>query len=93
MMYVDQAKEQAVIFNYLVNNRYGAGSKFPVKFKGLNSTKKYMVKETNLYPGTNSTLGEGEVYSGDFLMNVGFNPDVRSGRNSVILVVNEVGLN
>lgn len=90
MMCVDKSKKQAVVFNYLVNNRYGAGSKLPVKFKGLNPTKKYMVKETNLYPGTNSTLGEEQVYSGDFLMNVGFNPDVRDGRNSVILLVNEL---
>lgn len=90
MMCVDKSKKQAVVFNYLVNNRYGAGSKLPVKFKGLNPTKKYMVKEINLYPGTNSTLGAGQVYSGDFLMNVGFNPDVRAGRNSVILLVSEL---
>ena len=90
MMYVDQSQKTAVIFNYLVNNRYGAGSKFPIKLKGLNPSTKYTVKETNLYPGTNSTLDVSQVYSGDFLMNVGFNPDVRSGRNSVILLVNEV---
>ena len=90
MIFVDQTKKSAVVFNYLVNNRYGAGSKFPVKFKGLDPSKKYTVKETNLYPGTSSTLDANQVYSGDFLMNVGFNPDVRSGRNSVVLVVNEV---
>ncbi|MFA5327670.1 MAG: alpha-galactosidase [Prolixibacteraceae bacterium] len=90
MMYVDKSKASAVVFNYLVNNRYGAGSKLPVKFKGLDTAKRYTVKEINLYPETNSTLDANLVYSGDFLVNVGFNPDVRAGRNSVILLVNVI---
>ena len=56
--------------------------------KGLDPTKKYLVKEINLYPGTESSVKAG-VYSGDFLMNVGFNPNVNLKRTSVILEITE----
>ena len=52
---------------------------------GLDADRNYSLSETNLYPGTKSTVDGEKVYSGDFLMNVGFNPDVRAGRNSVVL--------
>ncbi|RXF71214.1 alpha-galactosidase [Arcticibacter tournemirensis] len=87
LMYVNHDKTTAVVFNYLVNNRYEEGSKMPVRFKGLDPAKKYRVKEINLYPGVNSSIDTDLVYSGDFLMNVGFNPVVNSGRTSVILKI------
>ncbi|RYY35974.1 MAG: alpha-galactosidase, partial [Sphingobacteriaceae bacterium] len=89
IMYVNEAKTGGVIFNYLVNNRYGEGSKLPIRLKGLDATKKYTIKEINLYPGTNSSLNASTVYSGDFLMTVGYNPDVNSGRTSVVLQIDE----
>jgi alpha-galactosidase len=39
----------------------------------------------NLYPGTKSTLPDGKIYSGSFLMNVGLNPDAQVNRTSVVL--------
>ena len=90
IMYLDTAKSSGVIFNYLVNYRYGAGSKLPIKLKGLNPAKKYSIKEVNLYPGVNSTIAAGQSFSGDFLMKVGFNPDVNARRTSVVLQVDEV---
>ena len=78
------------MFNYLVNNRFGKGSFLPVKLKGLQADKKYSLKEINLYPGTKSAMAESAVYSGDFLMTVGFNPVVNAGRTSVIVEINEV---
>jgi alpha-galactosidase len=48
------------------------------------------VKEINLYPGTESSLQSTSVYSGNFLMTVGINPDVDLERASVLLEVNEV---
>ncbi|WP_207508661.1 alpha-galactosidase [Telluribacter humicola] len=90
LMYVNGGKDRAVMFNYLVSNRYGAGTLSPVKMNGLDLEKKYRVKEINLYPGTKSSI-TGEVsYSGDFLMNIGFNPGVNARRTSVILEVVEV---
>jgi alpha-galactosidase len=90
IMYVDEAKSSGVIFNYLVNYRYGAGSKFPIKLKGLDAGKKYQLKEINLYPGVNSSIDAGKIYTGEFLMKIGMNPDVNAGRTSVVLQIDEV---
>lgn len=90
IMYVDEAKSSAVIFNYLVNNRYASGSVYPLRLKGLDAAKKYTVTEINLYPGTSSGFGSGKTYSGDFLMTVGINPDVNTWRTSVVLKLDEV---
>ena len=89
VLYVDEVKSRGVMFSYLVNERYGAGSLLPIRLKGLDPARKYRISETNLYPGTSSSLGTGKVYSGDFLMKVGINPDVRAGRASVVLTLDE----
>jgi len=85
MLFVDKAKEKGVLFNYLVNNRYDEGSHLPVKLDGLDPERNYRISEINLYPGTSSPINHEQVYSGDFLMKIGFNPQVRKGRESVIL--------
>jgi alpha-galactosidase len=90
VMYVDPGKSSGVVFNYLVNYRYGEGSKFPIRLKGLDPAKKYQLKEVNLYPGTHSSIDNQKVYSGDFLMKIGFNPDVNTGRTSVVVQINEI---
>jgi alpha-galactosidase len=89
LMYVDATKTKGIMFNYLVNNRYHKGTFAPIKLKGLDAGKKYSVKEINLYPGTKSSLKDA-FYSGDFLMTVGINPEVREGRASVVLAIEEV---
>jgi len=89
IMYVDTTKTSAIMFNYLVNNRYAAGSKLPIKLKGLNPDKNYMVSEENLFPGAQSSIANA-TYSGKFLMTVGINPDVREGRTSVLVGVREL---
>lgn len=91
VMYVNTEKTSAIVFNYLVSNRYDAGSLLPVRLKGLDPVKRYMIKELNVYPGTTSTIDSSKIYSGEFLMKVGFNPDVKAGRNSVVLEVKVVG--
>jgi alpha-galactosidase len=90
IMYLDSLKSSGVVFNYLVNNRYGAGSKFPVKLKGLDTGKKYKVTEVNLYPGSWSAIDASQIYTGDFLMKVGMNPVVNARRASVVLQIDEV---
>ena len=90
LMFVDTVESKAVVFNYLVNNRYDARSEDPVKLKGLNPTKKYRIEEVNLFPGTHSPLDSEKIYSGEFLMKVGYNPQLNSSRKSVVLIVNEV---
>ena len=89
LMYVVPDKNKAVMFSYLVSNRYGAGSELPVKLKGLDSSKYYRVEEVNLYNGAKSRIrvNKENRYSGAFLMQVGFNPVVSAGRSSVVLVL------
>lgn len=88
---VSTDKSRAVSFNYVVTNRFEFSySIAPVKLQGLDPVKKYTVKEINLFPGTASTIDEKAVYSGEYLMNVGFNPDMSLRRTSVILEINAV---
>lgn len=91
MAYINEAKSKGIIFNYLVNNRYGEGSVYPVKLKGLDAKASYRLKEICLYPGNNSPIDAGKTYSGEFLMTVGFNPQVNSGRTSVVLQLEKAG--
>jgi alpha-galactosidase len=90
MQYVDAKKSSGVILSYLVNNRYGEGSKLPIRLKGLDATKRYTIREINVFPGVSSTIDATKSYSGEFLMTVGFNPDVNTARTSVVLQLEEV---
>jgi alpha-galactosidase len=90
LMYMGKKKNKGVIFNYLVSDRYDARSKRPIKLRGLNPNKKYTIKEINLYPGTSSTIDSSKIYSGQYLMTIGFNPDVNKSRRSVVLKIQEI---
>ncbi len=71
--YVDKSKDMAVLFAYDLSPRFQ--EKLPaVKLQGLDPDKKYLVKEINLMPGTESTFAQnGKIFSGDYLMKVGLN--------------------
>jgi len=91
LMYVNSDKSRAVVFNYLVNNRFMLNAtEHPVEFNGLDASKKYRVKELNVYPGQSSKIDTEKVYSGDFLMKIGVNPYMNLQKTSVVLEVNEV---
>ena len=89
-MYVDSAKTSAVMFNYLVNYRYDHGTKNAVRLKGLDPAKRYQLTEVNLYPGKSFGISSQSIYSGDFLMKVGFNPNVDSDHTSVVVAFQAV---
>lgn len=88
--FVSKDQSEGVLFNYLVNNRYGEGSVYPIQLKGLDPSAFYTLKELNLYPGTKSSIDTGKQYSGEFLMTVGFNPEVSGSRASVVLKLEKV---
>ncbi len=92
IMFVDSSKTTGVVFNYLVNYRYGTGSKLPILLKGLDAAKKYKLREINLYPGTGSDVQADKVYTGDFLMNIGINPVVNSKRTSCSAEIRRVSI-
>jgi len=87
MLYLSEDKKTGIVFNYLVNSRYGEGSKLPIRFNGLDAAKKYKISEINIYPGVKSSIDETKTYTGDFLMKIGFNPDVNQSRTSVVLKI------
>lgn len=69
--YVDGGKNMGVIFAYNLSPRFKEKLQ-RVKLQGLDPMKKYLVKEINLMPGTESTFAQdGKVFSGDYLMKVG----------------------
>ena len=87
-MFVNEAKTKAVMFNYVVTNRFDATySPTPIRLTGLDATKNYRIKEINLYPGASSTLNASNVFSGDFLIKNGYNPDLSLRRTSVVLEI------
>jgi alpha-galactosidase len=90
MQYLDAEKNAGVIFNYLVHNRYAAGSSLPIRMKGLDPQKRYRLKELNVYPGVPSTINSDKTFTGEFLMNIGYNPDVKADRTSVVLELKAV---
>ncbi len=91
IMYVNEDKSKAVMFSYHTNHRFElTDSPHAVPLKGLDANKRYRVQEINVYPGTTSTIDATKVYSGDFLMRVGINPDVNEKRSSVVLTIEEV---
>ncbi len=89
--YVNQDKSKAIMFTYLHDYRVmQTATPAPIQLNGLDANKKYSVKEINLYPGTTSSIKPGAVYTGDYLMSVGINPDVNSRRTSVVLDMEEI---
>jgi alpha-galactosidase len=90
VMYVSEKQDKAVLFSYLVNSRFKAGSELPpIRLRGLQPGKRYKVQETNLMPDAKSPINSTVTYSGDFLMTVGLNPVVNDRRTSVVLEISE----
>jgi len=71
LMYVDSTQNNAVVFNYNLNTRFGEQLD-KVKLQGLDAKKKYKIGEINLMPGSKPvTMYHDKIYSGDYLMKVG----------------------
>jgi alpha-galactosidase len=88
LMYVNESKDRAVVFSYLVSARQRLTDILqPVKLAGLDPNRQYNVRETNLYPGSKSPIDPTITYSGEFLMKVGINERVGGQRASVVLEV------
>lgn len=89
--FVNDEKDHAMVFGYLITNRFAIHySVEPVLLKGLDEDKKYRIRELNLYNGEVSVLDEEAVYSGEFLMKVGFNPEVTRERESVVIEIKAI---
>ncbi len=88
--YVNDANDTAIIFNYYMASTATTNINLPIKMIGLDANKKYKIEEINLYPGAHSPIDNTQIYSGDFLMRIGFNPEVNERRSSVMLKITAV---
>ena len=95
LMYVSEPKDKAVLFCYTLN-AYRENITNSIKLQGLNPDKKYEVKEINVQArgqGRRPQFGGNSprVYSGDYLMKVGFNVrTVSRDLSSNVYEINEV---
>lgn len=88
LMYVNEQKTEGVMFNYLTNWRFLSETSLrPILLQGLDKNKTYKLTEINLYDGAYTSVDSQKNYSGEFLMNVGFNPSVNLRRTSVIIKI------
>lgn len=73
LMYVSENKSKAVLFNYHLNTRR-KDIFTRVQLQGLDTKKKYRLREINLFPGTKSAQPDNDkLLTGEYLMNVGLN--------------------
>lgn len=87
-MYVSKDKKQSVFFAYSLKY-HGRTTYFETKLKGLNPTKKYKVTELNTNSGHSSFFGNGQTFTGDYLMKVGVRLDIGNPFDSCVLSVIE----
>lgn len=83
--YVDKSKTKAVLFAYDLSPRFQEKLQ-AVKLQGLQPDKKYLVKEINLMPGTESKFAQNDrVFTGDYLMKVGLDVFTYNHNTSVVI--------
>mgnify|MGYP000578661415 FL=1 len=86
-MYVGKDKKTAVVFAFDIHPRYGEKT-LPVRLQGLNSDQMYRVKEINMMSGSSSSLKDnGQLFSGEYLMNVGLNVFTTRQLNSRVIEI------
>ena len=88
-MFVGKDKKTAAVFAFDIHPRY-AEKTLPVRLQGLDADKKYRVKEINMMPGSGSSLkGNDQVFSGEYLMNVGLDLFTTQQLNSRLIEITE----
>lgn len=86
-MFVSKEKDHAVVFAFDIYPRFG-DRRHNVRLKGLDADKRYKVKEINMMPGQTSWLsGNEEIFSGDYLMNVGLDIFTGNKLNSRVIEI------
>ena len=86
-MFVGKDKKTAAVFAFDIHPRY-AEKTLPVRLQGLDINKMYRVKEINMIPGSNSSLkGNDQVFSGEYLMNVGLDLFTTQQLNSRLIEI------
>ncbi|GGB20914.1 alpha-galactosidase [Puia dinghuensis] len=90
VLYADSSKDHAVVFAYNLHPPYGTNWT-PVRLQGLDPRKTYVVRETNLYPGTVSHLPENNrSFTGEYLMTVGLHVSGKTAMSSEVIELTPV---
>ena len=89
LSYVAKNKERAVVYGYCISYR-GRGLTPKFKLRGLDPNKKYIVKELNNYKNKSSFWGNDQVFSGEYLINEGINPNLKKIYDSAVYLFEEV---
>jgi alpha-galactosidase len=89
-MYVNEAKNEAVVFNFLIRKEI-----YPTPpvylLQGLDTQKKYKLQEINKNKGRSRfDKYEGKTFTGEYLMKVGLNFTMYDEYESVVFKLNEV---
>lgn len=88
LMYVSKDKSKAVFFAYNIDYK-GRTIKEQFKLVGLDPQKHYKLTELNL-ESQSKAWENGEILSGEFLINVGVNPDIARRQQSAVFEIVEV---
>ena len=90
LMYVNTAKNKAVLFAYTLNSRFGETFN-RVRLQGLDPNKTYKIQEINLSSeGRRFGPSEsGKSYTGDYLMKIGLNTGSGSSLSSAVFEITE----
>jgi alpha-galactosidase len=90
-MYVNNDKDEAVVFNFLIRKEvYPKPS--TIVLQGLDPEKNYKLTEINKDPDDRSrfTKYEDKVFSGEYLMTIGLNFAMYNEMESLIFKLSEV---
>ena len=91
LMYVNSAKDKAVLFGYTLNARYGETFN-RVKLQGLDPARTYKIQEINVsgQGRWGMRMSEsGRSYTGDYLMKVGLNVGSATPLTSIVYELSE----
>jgi alpha-galactosidase len=91
LMYVNNAKDKAVLFGYVLNARYGETFN-RVKLQGLDPAKTYNIKEINMSGEIRWGMGmseSGRSYTGDYLMKIGLSIGSATPLTSTVYEISE----
>ena len=84
-MYVSEDKSKAVVFEFCLRYQNRATGGHLIKLQGLDPSRKYLVTEQNV--DSSCWWGNAQRFSGDFLMNGGFNPVLNGSNASAVFVL------
>jgi len=90
LMYVNSAKNKAVLFAYTLNARYGESFN-RIRLQGLDPVKTYKIMEINVSTEGKRSGGSenGKTYSGDYLMKIGLNASSATPLTSNVFEISE----